>query len=146
MQDSTVNDILDMAIRKEEEAAELYRWLAEAVTRPGMREVFLEFAEQEMAHKDKLEKVKRGESTNFGTLEVETFGIAEELPDLQPSKNMTYAEALHYAILAEQAAHDLYLGLAGLASEGPIAEVFRALAAEEARHKRRFEQEYRSAV
>ncbi|MCP4899043.1 MAG: ferritin family protein [bacterium] len=146
MELSGASDILDMAIRKEEEAADLYRWLAENVEHPGMREVFLEFAKQEDAHKEKLLKVQRGETTNFGDVTVETLGISEELIDIQPSRQMTYAEALHYAILNEQAAFDLYMGLAGLASDGPIAEVFLALAMEEARHMRRFELEYKSVV
>jgi len=44
---ASIDDILDFAIAREEEAAALYTSLATTVARPGMREAFLEFAAEE---------------------------------------------------------------------------------------------------
>ena len=56
-----IDEILDYAISREEEAAALYTDLAELADRPGMREAFLEFAEEEEGHRRHLESIKAGE-------------------------------------------------------------------------------------
>jgi rubrerythrin len=143
---SSIDDILDFAIRKEEEAVGLYEWLADNTQRPGMKEVFEGFADQERAHKEKLLRVKRDESTTFGRVDYESLGIAEQCESVDTGPDMNYAEALQYAMSAEQAAYELYAGLAGLASDEQVAKVFFALANEELGHKRRFELEFKAYV
>ncbi len=59
---------------------------------------------------------------------------------------MTYAEALILAMKKEKLAYKLYLDLAAAAGDGELADLFRSLAAEEARHKLRFEIEYDDVV
>jgi len=55
----SVDEILDFAIKKEEEAYNFYMDLAEK-SRSNMREVFEGFAKEELGHKNKLIKVKEG--------------------------------------------------------------------------------------
>lgn len=141
-----IDQILDYAISKEEEAAALYSELAAQVDRPGMREAFLEFAKEEEGHKKHLESIKAGELPALTVRQVQGLGIAEHLEAPKPSANMTYAESLAFVIKAEQAAHELYTGLAEAADDPNLAAVFTALAGEEAKHKRRFELEYDEVV
>ncbi len=60
----------------------------------------------------------------------------------EPTANMTYQEALLFAMKSEKAAFIMYTRLAELADDPGFARVFRSLAQEEAKHKLRFEIEY----
>jgi rubrerythrin len=138
----SIDEVLDFAIRKEEEAAELYAGLAEQVKRPGMRETFLEFANEERGHRARLVTIRQGGAKAVAAGKVEDLKISEYLEDAAPSANMTYPEALLFAMKAEKAAFRMYSELAAATTDLGIASVFRALAQEEARHKLRFELEY----
>jgi rubrerythrin len=146
MEFQNIDQVLDYAISKEEEAAALYTELAGRSERPGMREAFLEFAKEEEGHKRHLESVKGGELPALTVRQVQGLGIAEHVSAQQPSADMTYAEALALAIKAEQAAQELYSNLAEATDDPNLAAVFTALASEEAKHKRRFELEYDEVV
>jgi rubrerythrin len=143
---ANIDEILDYAISKEEEAAALYIDLAERVDRPGMRAAFLEFAKEEEGHKKHLESIKAGDLPALTVRQVQGLGIAEHLTQPELTDNMTYAEALAFVIKAEQAAHELYTGLAETTDDPNLSAVFTALAGEEAKHKRRFELEYDEVV
>jgi rubrerythrin len=143
---ANIDEILDYAIAREEEAAALYTDLAERVERPGMRAALLEFAQEEQGHKLHLESIKAGQLPALTVREVQGLGIAESLDAPEASDNMTYAESLAFVIKAEQAAHELYTSLAEATDDPNLASVFAALASEEAKHKRRFELEYDEVV
>ncbi len=137
-----IDSILDYAIAREVEAAALYTDLADRVTRPGMREAFLQFAEEERGHQRRLERVKAGELPAVTSEQVRDLKIADHLVDPEPTANMTYQEVLLFAMKSEKASYALYTKLADLAESDDLAAVFRSLAQEEAKHKLRFEIEY----
>ena len=143
---ANIDEILDYAISREEEAATLYTDLAELADRPGMREAFLEFAREEERHRRHLESIKAGELPALTIHQAQSLGIADHLVEREPAAAMTYAEGLIVAIKAEQAAQELYTGLAEATDDPNLAAVFTALAGEEAKHKQRFELEYEEAV
>jgi rubrerythrin len=111
-----------------------------------MREAFVEFAKEEQAHKRHLEGIKSAELPALTVHQVQALGIAEHLVAPAPTASMTYGEALAFAVKAEQAACELYTGLAEAADDPNLAAVFTALASEEAAHQRRFEDEYEEIV
>jgi rubrerythrin len=139
---NTTDDILDFAIQREVEAAAMYRRLADEMARPGMQQVFLEFAAEEDRHKERLEKVKAGEVPAVSDDKVQDLKIADYALPPQVSSKMTYPEALRLAMQAEKSAFRLYTTLAERTTDGRMAAVFRSLAQEEAKHKLRFEIEY----
>ena len=143
---ANIDEILDYAISKEEEAAALYCDLAELAERPGMREAFLEFADEEEGHRRHLQSIKAGELPALTIHQVQNLGIADNLVERKPSAAMTFAEGLMVAIKAEKAAEELYMGLAEATDDPNLATVFAALASEEAKHKQRFELEYDEMV
>jgi rubrerythrin len=143
---ANIDEILDYAISREEAAAALYKDLAELAERPGMREAFLEFAQEEEGHRRHLESIRAGELPALTIQQVQDLGIADHLGEREPTAAMTYAEGLIVAIKAEQAAQELYTGLAEATDDPDLAAVFTALASEEARHKHRFELEYDEVV
>jgi len=139
---TNIDDILDYAISNEEKAAALYYELAEKVERPGMREAFLHFAKEEEGHKARLLKIKEGEIPVVEDQKIANLGITEQLQEPETAPNMTYQEALLFAMKAEKAAFVLYTKLAEATSDASLQRVFRGLAQEEAKHKLRFEIEY----
>jgi rubrerythrin len=139
---STIDQILDYAISNEEKAADLYYELANRVERPGMREAFLHFAKEEEGHKARLLKVREGEIPAVQQEKIADLGITEQLDEPITATNMTYQEALVFAMKAEKAAFVLYTKLAEACTDPGLERVFRSLAQEEAKHKLRFEIEY----
>ncbi len=146
MELTTIEEILDYAISNEEKAAKLYYDLAENVERPGMREAFLHFAKEEEGHKARLLKIKEGEIPAVIEEKVANLGITETMDEPRVASNMTYQEALLFAMKAEKAAFVLYTKLAEATSDAGLQRVFRGLAQEEAKHKLRFEIEYDDQV
>jgi rubrerythrin len=143
---TTIEEILDYAISNEEKAAKLYYELADHVERPGMREAFLHFAKEEEGHKARLLKIKEGEIPAVIEEKVANLGITETMDEPRVASNMTYQEALLFAMKAEKAAFVLYTKLAEATSDAGLQRVFRGLAQEEAKHKLRFEIEYDDQV
>ena len=142
MEFMNIDEILAYAIANEEKAAALYNGLAETVVRPGMREAFLHFAKEEEGHKARLLKIREGEIPVDDETKVADLKITEQLVEREPTPNMTYQEALLFAMKAEKAAFVLYTKLAEMTSDANLQRVFRNLAQEEAKHKLRFELEY----
>ena len=142
----TVDQILDFAIQKEQEAHDLYRDLADKVRRPGMGAMFNELADMEAGHRARLERIKAGDRPVMADEQVADLRVADYLKDVQPEPNMDYQSALLFAIKAEQRAHDLYMGLAGATDDAGLKDVFKGLAQEELKHKLRFETEYDDVV
>ena len=134
--------ILFIAIKREEEAAAMYRRLADEMARPGMKVTFLEFAAEEDRHKERLEKVKAGDIPAVSDEKVQDLKIADYAIPTSVSPKMDYPEALRLAMQAEKSAFRLYTTLADRTTDNKMAAIFRSLAQEEAKHKLRFEIEY----
>jgi len=142
MQFNSIEEILDYAIDREEKAAKMYVDLAAKVKRPGMKEAFLDFAKEEGRHRARLMKIKAGEMPAVSHEKVADLKITETLVEPEVSSNMTYQEALLYAMKSEKLAFKMYSDLAALTDDPALAEIFLSLAQEEAKHKLRFEIEY----
>jgi len=139
---SSVNDLLDFAIDKEQEAAEFYADLAQNAENVAMRSVFEEFAGMEKGHKAKLQKVKGGGDLVPSAKKVLDLKIADYLVDIEPTPGMSYQQALTIAMKREQASYNLYSDLAAATEDKDVREIMLALVQEEAKHKLRFETEY----
>jgi rubrerythrin len=139
---ATINDILDFAINAEQEAVDFYNELAAKLTNEAMREVFVQFAQEEMGHKAKLLDIKEKGMYKMSTEKVLDLKIADYIVKAKPSADMTYQEALMLAMNKEKAAFKLYLGLSAKAPNSNLKDLFLLLAQEESKHKLRFELEY----
>jgi len=139
---TNINDVLDFAIGEEQAAVDFYMKLAEMSNNNQIKQVFHEFAEEEMKHKAKLMEVKINGATVFGTTRVVDMKLSDYLVDVKPKPNMSYEEALILAMKKEKAAFKLYTALAERAQQPEMQDLFRLLAMEESKHKMRFEIEY----
>ena len=140
-----VQEVLDFAIEREQEAHDFYEELAEKMATPQMTKVFKGFAIEELGHKIKLQALKQGE-IQVDTEEVHGLKIADYVVDVKPQSDMTYADVLLVAMNREKAAFRLYCDLAELMQKNETRDIFLVLAQEEAKHKLRFEIEYDDEV
>jgi len=139
---TTFDSILDFAIEEEQKAVEFYSELAGQASSDEMREVFEEFAQEEVKHKMKLMEVKETGITNMPPENVADLQIADYIVNVKASPNMSYQDALVVAMNKEKAAFRLYTSLSDRSSNTVLKELFAALAQEESKHKLRFEVEY----
>lgn len=143
---NVVNDILDFAIENEIEAYKFYTDLASKMDNPTMKQVFLDFAEEEQGHKNLLEDAKKGKAVKIGGEKIADLQIAEFTTKVQPTANMDYQAALTLAMQKEKKAFQLYTTLAHLVQDDTARQLFTSLAQQEAKHKLRFELEYDEVV
>lgn len=138
----SVDEALDFAIVREEEAAQFYTDLAGKMDRPWMKQVFEGFAKEEQGHKQKLLSVQEGKMLISAEKKVMDLKIGDYLVDVEASVDMDYQQALIVAMKKEKAAFKLYTDLAATTADANLSNLFLSLAQEEAKHKLRFELEY----
>ncbi|MBN2381694.1 ferritin family protein [bacterium] len=134
--------VLEFAIQKEQEAADFYLELAEKMAAGAMKQVFNDFAREEMKHKEKLIGVQKGKKLGNISNTITDLKIGDYLVDVEPAPDMTYQEALIVAMKKEKAAFKLYNDLANAVQDNDLKMLMLSLAQEEAKHKLRFELEY----
>ncbi len=138
----STNEVLDFAMKSEQEAVDFYNSLAAAAKNEEMKEVFLEFAREEVGHKARLQKIKEEGIFDIDEKSVSDLKISDYVVESRTSPDMEYRDALILAMKREKAAFRLYNVLSERCTNPTLSRVFRSLAAEESRHKLRFEIEY----
>lgn len=138
----STNDVLDFAIKGEEEAVEFYTGLAGKMENLAMKKVFEDFAGEERGHKARLDELKKDGSYTCPAQKILDLKISDYTVDIKPSTDMTYQDALLLAMKKEKAAFKLYTDLAGMTDDDGVRSALECLAQDEARHKLRFEVEY----
>lgn len=137
-----VDAILDFAINEEQGAVDFYSELADVAKTDDMRQVFMEFAEEEIKHKQRLLKIKEEGFYKLEKEQITDLKISDFVVNVKPTPGMTYEDALILAMKKEKAAFKLYSALADRAPNAQLKDVFLGLAQEESKHKLRFEIEY----
>ncbi len=140
----SVDDILDFAIKNEEEAYEFYIALSKK-TKPSIKKTFEDFAQEELKHKEMLLKIKEdGELKPFKG-KIMDLKILESLKEDEKIGNydaIEYADALKIAMKKEKETFLFYTKLAEKMDDENLKNTFLKLAQEEAKHKLRFEIAY----
>ncbi len=142
MTNMTLQEIIDYAILREEEAHTFYKQVAEMSDKEAIRELFLEYAKEELVHKAKLQKFDVSAIGTVNTQEIANLKIAEHVEEIVPTADMSYQDALILGMQKEKDAYKLYMGLAGSTDNPAAKELFNVLAQEEAKHKLHFETQY----
>ena len=139
---NSTDEILDFAIKNEEEAARFYTDLAEKAKLASLRKVFEDFAREEQGHRAKLLGIKKSGKMEPATGQIADLKIGDYLVDAEPEPDMDVQQALILAMKQEKAAFKLYTDLAAAAPDEDLRGLLLALAQEEAKHKLHFEVEY----
>ncbi|MCD6216524.1 ferritin family protein [bacterium] len=139
----SVDEILDYAIEREEDAARFYTDLAAKMEKPALQQVFRDFAKEEYIHKARLQEIKKDKTLEPSKEKILNLKIAEYVEEVQESdSDFNYQKALVLAMNREKRAYILYSNLANATDDEVVKNVFLALAQEEAKHKLFFEVEY----
>jgi len=140
-------EVIDFAVRREEEAHNFYKSLAEKIDDPFLQQLFKEFAEEEAKHqKTLLELDATGIERIFRniTQEIDNLNIAARVQEVPPDTQLDLKQALILAMKREDKSHQLYSLLGELSTDETISLLFVGLAQEEARHRHRIETAYQS--
>lgn len=138
----SIDDIIAFALEKEQEAHDFYVYWAEKINHKEITEVFLEFAQQELKHKEKIKKISLGESFKAPHQKVPDLKIADYLVEVKPTEDTNYQDALIIAMKREKESYNLYQDLSKLSVSENTRNLFLTLAQEEANHKLKIETLY----
>jgi rubrerythrin len=139
---NSIEQVLNFAIKLEQDAVDFYNQLSQQVQNQEMKDVFYEFALEEIKHKARLQSIKDQKLFIMPDDKVADLKIGDYVEGIAPAKDMDYREALIVAMKREKAAFILYTNLANKTEDPEMKSVFTSLALEESRHKLRFEVEY----
>lgn len=139
---TSINDILEFAMNEEQQAVEFYSKLALQAKTDDMRKIFEEFANEEIAHKARLTKIREEGTYDTPVDKIADLKIGDYLVNVEVTPDMSYHDALVVAMKKEKSAFRLYSALAERAPNEAMKQVFLSLAMEESKHKLRFEIEY----
>ena len=131
----SLENIIETAIGREQEAYRFYEAVARKASDPGVREVFQKLASEERDHERLLWKSRGDATLNLKFTAPYDFKVAEavEMPEL--SSDMKPAEAIQWAMKKELQAAEYYQGLAGSCSDGALRSAYENLANMELGHK-----------
>ncbi|NTW24216.1 MAG: ferritin family protein [Lentimicrobium sp.] len=138
----SVEEILIFAIGSEQEAFEFYSRLSGLSQNTEMKQIFRQYAYEELGHKARLIKFRELGKIEIPDEQIKNLKVTDYIVDVIPGPSMSYKEALIFAMEKEKAALRLYLDLASRSENEDIKTIFNTLAQEEARHHLRFEIEY----
>ncbi len=141
-----LNEMIDFAIEKEQEAADFYEAAGRQENMAGSREMFTEFASEERKHKRMLEDLKKGsvdQSIKSYKLKwITDIKRSDYLVDVEYHPGMNYREMLHLAMKREEKALAFYNDLLANAEDEKTRKLLKILCQEEARHKLALETMY----
>jgi len=147
MNRKTFEEVIAFAIEKEEEAASFYDIVSGLAQRPNVKAMFEEMKEEELKHKDMLEKVRAPEKLSGYEIEaVPDLKIGDYLVDVDFDPEMDYQEALILAIKREEKSLALYTHMAHTGEDEELQRLFKILSEQEAKHKLKLETEYDETV
>ena len=138
----TMEEIIDFAIKREQEAVHFYQELQVIVSFKGKEALLKELEEMEKGHIRVLEGIRTKSIQNLSIPNVENLVISESLEEIPPTADMSYQDILITAMKREESASKLYGMLAEEVVDDNIKRLFQRLAAEEAGHKLYFEKIY----
>lgn len=144
MEAQSLQSLIEVAIKKEEEARTFYLGLHDMVEDPTARETLKFLAGEELAHKEFLQAYLKGER-KFTALGMETpidYHVAQYADKPDPKKNMNSSEVYLVAAHREWNSYNFYKSLAVLQPEGEVREMLLSMANQELKHKEKVEYLY----
>jgi rubrerythrin len=142
MNQEKFNEIIDFAIKREQEAVEFYQELQNLVSFESRKELMHELELMEKGHIKILENISKNFKNETSIPQVEDLKIADYMVEVKPTAEMSYQDILIIAMKKEEMAQKLYKKLADQSDNDEIKNLFLRLASEEAKHKLRFEKIY----
>jgi rubrerythrin len=143
---STIEDILEFALEKEDASFRLYISAARTSVSSSAKKLFEEMAAQEANHKRFIQQLDREKIARYKLRNVPDLKISEYLVDIPYREDMTFQEVLVYAMKCEEKAYRLYAEAETMTDDPELIKLFRMLAGEEKKHKFYLESMYDDKV
>jgi rubrerythrin len=130
-------DIIRFAIEKEKEAIAFYREASCQESYSGAKDLFEEFAQEEVKHRTLLEGFLKGERavSDYKFEWIPDMKRSDYMVGIEYEKGMSYPEILRLAMKREEGSLALYNHLARRTEDDDLVNVFQMLSQEEAKHK-----------
>jgi len=144
MEFTTLDDIIQYAIGKEQEAVEFYENAQNEEYLAAMINELAGFVKEEKKHCAMLENIaKNTEKLKKYTIEsIPDLKISDYMTEIKYTPGMPYQDLLSVAMKREEQAYKFYSSMAEKALDDDIIRVFTILAQEEKKHKHYFETQY----
>jgi rubrerythrin len=146
MKFESLDAIVDFAIEKEKEAVEFYSGLSKEEAFSGSKDMFRDFAAEELKHQKMLEDFKGKGFTQamkeYRLKWIKDIKRSDYVVDLDYRKGMAYNEILMLAMKREEKALALYNDFLKQTETPQGQKVFKMLCQEEAKHKLALETMY----
>lgn len=133
---------LEIAIRREIEAASTYQYLAGIAKDPAVKELLIDLTQEEEKHRQKLERLDWIDLKEEDLSEPLDLGLTDNLMAESLSPEMGIQDLLIKAAQKEKQAATFYASLAKAAKSSSLRRLFRFLEKQEKSHKLRLELEY----
>ncbi len=144
--DKSIEDFINLAIKREEQSYAFYNLLAGKVEDKTVKETLEWMADQELKHKEFLINYKDGKfgGQSLRMAEFVDYKIAEhmDVPEEIDKDTDVYLIASH----REKSAHDFYMEFAKLHEDGELKEMILRIASEEMKHKEKVEYLYSNSA
>lgn len=136
-----LNRLFSIATQREVESYEFYMQVAARVDNVGVRDVFKQLAQEELGHRELLEKFKSDPMLvmKFNAAPLIDYKIGETTDEPKLSVNMKPADAIALAIKKEQTAVDFYQNMAIGTNDAAMKKIFENLSRMELGHKVKLE-------
>jgi len=144
MRFESIEEIIEFAKEKEEEAANFYEMVSKQEVFTGSRELLEGFAREERKHYDMLDSIGKNKEVlkNYTFKWIKDLKRSDYMVDAVYEKGMTYPDLLRLAMKREEKALKLYNELAQYTENEDYLKVFKMLSQEEAKHKNVLETMY----
>lgn len=141
-----LKDVIDFAIEKEQEAADFYLEASEQESFSGSKDMFKEFAQEEIKHKNLLQDLldnKVDDSVKSYKLKwITDIKRSDFVDEVEYTPGMGYRETLMLAMKREEKALKLYNDMLANSEDANVQKLFKILCQEEAKHKLSLETMY----
>lgn len=137
MEFQSVDDILEFAKEREEEAVEFYANLAKEATIESLKEVFQNFSKEEVKHVELMADMagNKAKIDAYEFKEITDLKISDYMVEAEYEQGMPMPEILKVAMKKEEKAVKLYADLATKTDNKDAQKVFNVLVQEEQKHK-----------
>jgi rubrerythrin len=146
MENYDMKQILENAIRNEEQSYSLYKMAQGKVKYESSKKFLEELAQEELMHQEKLKAIledkKQIAELGFKVKKIQDLKITDTMKTVTISEDADYQKILIFAAKREKSTYDYYKSLALGLENTEAGNLFQKLAEEELTHKNKLEREY----
>ena len=139
---TTFKDVINLAIKREEESIQGYGSMIDLAKTHGIKNLLQELQEEERNHKKLLQDLTEGKVGFYEPSNVIDLKISDYLEEEPLDADMDFQGLLIFAAKKEQKAVELYSDLAKKSRAEEPRKLFEFLAEQEKSHKLKLEIEY----